>query len=47
MTAEIENYMTSSQRIFKYTQLTSEDELVKSGDKVLQGWPKSGAIEFN
>lgn len=33
MMAEIENYFTSSQRIYAYTQLESEDELVKDLDK--------------
>ena len=46
--AEIENYMTSSQRIFEYTQLEQEDDLVKEGDKDLQkrGWPMNGKLEY-
>lgn len=34
--AEIENYMTSSQRIFQYTLIESEDELLKDGDLLLR-----------
>ena len=49
MIAELQNLMTSPQRIFQYTQLESEDDLVKSVDKVAKsdGWPQKGAIEFN
>ena len=36
MLAEIENYLTSSQRIFEYTQIESEDLLKKENDKMLQ-----------
>jgi hypothetical protein len=36
MIAEIENYFTSSQRIFEYTQLESEDLLVKKTDHPLR-----------
>ena len=32
MSAEIENYLTSSQRLYKYTELESEDSLVKTDD---------------
>ena len=35
MYAEFDNYMTSSQRMFLYTQLEQEDELIKSIDKSL------------
>ena len=43
--------MTSSQRIMKYTEIESEDLLVKEGDKNLsttpgKNWPHLGAIEF-
>ena len=55
MLGEIENYMTSAQRIHKYTQLEGEDELVKPGDYkyverdshgVVQGysWPNRGEV---
>ena len=48
MSAEIENYFTSSQRIYEYTKLEMEDELEKEGDKDLQkrGWPMNGKIEY-
>jgi len=42
--------MTSSQRIYQYTQLESEDELVKLNDKKHkeeQKWPSKGEIVFN
>jgi len=57
-TAEIENLMTSSQRIHRYTELESEDHLTKDYDAKLtqvspseetplpSGWPSSGVIEF-
>lgn len=49
MYAEIENTMTSSQRMIGYTKLDTEDELVKPGDKKLEKqnmWPSQGKIEF-
>jgi len=41
--------MTCSQRVFNYTLLESEDEIVKEGDKKLQdaSWPAFGRIEFH
>ena len=46
--AEIENYFTSSQRIYLYTQLEIEDELEKEADSGLKarGWPMNGKIEY-
>ena len=48
MYAEIENNMTSSQRIVAYTELGQEDDLEKTEDKNLERrmWPFSGDIEF-
>lgn len=46
MCTEIENYFTSSQRVFKYTELESEDDLVKKSDESLKSWPQNGKIEF-
>ena len=48
MFAEIQNMMTSTQRIYQYTQLESEDELTKPGDKKIKeaGWPQKGKIDF-
>lgn len=36
MLAEIENYFTSSQRMYDYTLLESEDDLIKQGDAKLK-----------
>jgi ATP-binding cassette subfamily C (CFTR/MRP) protein 4 len=46
--AELENLMTSSQRIVGYTELEPEDELEKKDDKELisSDWPKQGEVEF-
>lgn len=46
MAAELNNFMTSSQRVIKYTQLDQEDELVKLTDAEKGVWPKQGAIKF-
>lgn len=46
MSAEVQNMMTSSQRIYQYTLLPQEDLLVKPLDKKLEGWPTAGKIEF-
>lgn len=47
--AEIQNMMTSSQRIVEYTRLDIEDELDKDFDKKLkdQNWPSEGSIKFD
>jgi ATP-binding cassette subfamily C (CFTR/MRP) protein 1 len=37
--------MTSSQRIYNYTQLPVEDHLIKPSDKTLN-WPTKGELEF-
>lgn len=41
--------MTSSQRVFNYTQLPMEDDLVKPADKDLieKNWPQLGGIKFD
>jgi len=48
MYAEIENSMTSSQRMISYSKLEIEDELEKPGDAELERrmWPVNGKIEF-
>mmetsp|Transcript_19142 Transcript_19142/g.32631 ORF Transcript_19142/g.32631 Transcript_19142/m.32631 type:complete len:690 (+) Transcript_19142:1244-3313(+) len=49
MFAETQNMMTCSQRVYQYTQLEQEDELVKASDlKSLKvdGWPTRGQIEL-
>lgn len=48
---EVHNFMISSQKVYQYTQLESEDDLVKKKDKELVGsdnkqWPEGGHIEF-
>lgn len=48
MGAEVQNNMTCSQRIYEYTQLKSEDDLEKPGDKALvDNWPSKGEIVFD
>mmetsp|Transcript_22711 Transcript_22711/g.34995 ORF Transcript_22711/g.34995 Transcript_22711/m.34995 type:complete len:99 (+) Transcript_22711:974-1270(+) len=57
MMAEIQNYMTSAQRLHDYTLLESEDELQKEidskfiqkqvGGAETQTWPSKGHIEFS
>ena len=46
MLAELQNMMTSSQRIIEYTKLESEDLLVKPNDEKLSSWPQQGEIIF-
>ena len=46
MYAELDMFMTSSQRLFEYSQLEIEDELEKALDESLKEWPSSGRIEF-
>lgn len=45
---ELQNFMTSSQRIVGYTELEPEDDLEKPGDKDLleKNWPDKGEIRF-
>ena len=49
MFAEVQNAMTSSQRIVQYCKLDQEDELEKPKDKELQksNWPSKGELTFN
>ena len=47
---EIHNYMASFQKIYQYTQMEQEDDLIKPKDKELQGggqWPHGGVVDFN
>lgn len=46
--SELQNMMTSSQRVYDYTLLESEDTLVKENDTKLKeaGWPQYGSIKF-
>jgi ABC-type multidrug transport system fused ATPase/permease subunit len=41
---EMQNYLTSAQRMLTYTQLKSEDLLVKSTDS--KAWPTNGHLKF-
>lgn len=45
---ELQNFMTSSQRIVGYTELEPEDALEKPGDQELlkNSWPSKGEVEF-
>jgi len=51
MFGEIDNNMTCAQRVIEYTELESEDAVVKDGDKKLSecnpAWPAQGRIEFH
>ena len=52
LSADIESMFTSAQRIYRYTQLESEDLLIKETDKDLKNaenrdWPQKGLIEFD
>jgi len=49
MFTELSNIMVASQRIYEYTNLESEDELVKPGDEALKAanWPSKGEIKFD
>ena len=44
--ADTNNLITASQRIYQYTQLESEDELIKTKDKEISSWPENGQIEL-
>ena len=48
MAAELDNFMTSSQRLYQYASLPQEDDLEKKIDEELKklGWPAKGKIEF-
>lgn len=45
---QIDNMMTSSQRLMDYTDLECEDDVLKVTDKPYkeQNWPQKGEIEF-
>lgn len=45
---QIDNMMTSSQRLMDYTELECEDDVVKKSDDDLkkQSWPQKGEIQF-
>ena len=47
--ADLQNDMTSSQRVIQYTKLDSEDDLVKDSDRELsdKAWPSKGEIVFD
>ena len=50
MSCEIENNFTSAQRLYRYTELESEDLLIKPLDQELNAggkvWPNDGKIEL-
>lgn len=45
-TAELENNMTSMERIIEYIDLEPEDDIIVE-DQKLDHWPKTGKIEFS
>ncbi len=46
-TAEVENNMTSVERMLAYTQLDSEPpRLAEGGAAPPEGWPRSGALQY-
>lgn len=46
-TAELENQMTSTERVLEYTKLQPEPSLeTPSSTKLPHGWPKTGRLEF-
>lgn len=45
-TAELENCMTSVERVVEYVDLESEPLLETSDDKSLENWPSNGSIQF-
>ncbi|PNW79862.1 hypothetical protein CHLRE_08g369720v5 [Chlamydomonas reinhardtii] len=46
-TAEVENHMTSVERLLAYTQLDSEPlRVAEGGGQPPQGWPRSGHLQF-
>ena len=44
--AEVENLMTSVERVMEYSQLEEEDDPTKEDNKPPSDWPKEGVIEF-
>ena len=44
--AEVENLMTSVERVMEYSQLDEEDKPSKPHNKPPSDWPKEGVIEF-
>jgi ATP-binding cassette, subfamily C (CFTR/MRP), member 4 len=47
-TAELENMMTSTERLLEYTRLTEDHPRVADGALAPPaGWPASGEIEFD
>ena len=45
--AEMENLMTSVERILEYGRLESEAPLVKDGEEELKEWPREGRVAFD
>lgn len=46
MSSELENQMTSAERVLEYSKLPSEAELKKLDGSVDTKWPKQGSIQF-
>lgn len=45
--AELQNFMTSAQRLIRYTKLESEGDFETPYDKKLSNWPSKGKVEFD
>merc|ERR1719357_1721102 len=45
--AEVENLMTSVERVAEYTHLQGEQQPDKPSNKPPKGWPKEGRVEFS
>ena len=45
--AEVENLMTSVERVLEYTKLPQEDEPTKPGNVPPISWPSNGVLQFN
>jgi ATP-binding cassette subfamily C (CFTR/MRP) protein 10 len=45
--SESEKQFVSCERVFEYSNITSEVEIMKSPDMQIENWPKSGSIEFS
>ena len=45
--AEVENLMTSVERVMEYTKLPQEDEATKPGNVPPTSWPCNGVIQFS
>lgn len=45
-TAELENQMTSVERVLEYSRLDEEKDTIKPAMEISQNWPQKGSVEF-